>query len=219
MHRLCPPQYNEILKEFAVPLRPHVVIYGLYTNDFEETEDFEQWRTSGMDWFAYHSGTWAGPPLDLSSRGTRYGRIRNAIGNMLIGHYTFLRYLRYTCYPAGARLPGDDQQSAISEDKVALCIREAAAIAEKNNILFIVLLIPDKEYVLYRQGADKDKLYQRLISVMEKHKIWYVDLSLAFCAYPNRRDLYYKEDYHWNNTGMRIAAEEIWQYIQRGHGR
>jgi hypothetical protein len=54
---------------------------------------------------------------------------------------------------------------------------------------------------------------------MEKHKIWYVDLSLAFCAYPNRRDLYYKEDYHWNNTGMRIAAEEIWQYIQRGHGR
>jgi hypothetical protein len=41
MHRHSPPQYNIILRDYAVPLRSDWIIYGLYENDFDEAEDFE----------------------------------------------------------------------------------------------------------------------------------------------------------------------------------
>jgi hypothetical protein len=63
MHRQCPPQYNAILTRYAIKHRPKQILYGVYVNDFEETEDFKQWKQSGLDWFTYHSGIWCGPPI------------------------------------------------------------------------------------------------------------------------------------------------------------
>lgn len=63
MHRQCPPQYNAILTRYAIKHRPKHILYGVYVNDFEETEDFRQWKQSGLDWFTYHSGIWCGPPI------------------------------------------------------------------------------------------------------------------------------------------------------------
>lgn len=71
MHRHCPPQYNLILKECALPIRPRWIVYGVFENDFTETTDFENWRTSGLNWFDYHSGTWYGPARP-ASRSTRF---------------------------------------------------------------------------------------------------------------------------------------------------
>ena len=65
MHRQGPPQYNRILESYAVALKPDMVIYGLYENDFFETLDFEAWLNSGEDWFTYHSGYWCGPASDI----------------------------------------------------------------------------------------------------------------------------------------------------------
>jgi hypothetical protein len=69
MHRQCPPQYNSILVRYALKHRPKHILYGVYVNDFEETEDFRQWKQSGLDWFTYHSGIWCGPPI--KSKGVR----------------------------------------------------------------------------------------------------------------------------------------------------
>ena len=69
MHRQCPPQYNAILARYAINHRPKHILYGVYVNDFEETEDFRQWKQSGLDWFTYHSGIWCGPPV--KSKGAR----------------------------------------------------------------------------------------------------------------------------------------------------
>ena len=63
MHRQCPPQYNAILTRYALKHRPKHILYGVYVNDFEETEDFRQWKQSGVDWFTYHNGIWCGPPI------------------------------------------------------------------------------------------------------------------------------------------------------------
>jgi SGNH hydrolase-like domain, acetyltransferase AlgX len=60
MHRQCPPQYNAILSAYALQHHPRHILYGVYANDFVETIDFEGWQRSGIDWFTYHSGTWAG---------------------------------------------------------------------------------------------------------------------------------------------------------------
>ncbi len=63
MQRQCPPQYNAILTRYALPLHPQHILYGVYENDFQETGDFREWKASGLDWFAYHSGTWCGPAI------------------------------------------------------------------------------------------------------------------------------------------------------------
>ena len=49
MHRHCPPQYNMILQKYALARKPTLALYGVFTNDFAESEDFENWRSSGMD--------------------------------------------------------------------------------------------------------------------------------------------------------------------------
>ena len=80
MHRYSPPQYNIVLRDYALPLRPKRVLYGVYENDFRETEDFEQWLESGQNWFAYHGGLWAGqPPKPVSFN-------RNAQFLSVLGH-------------------------------------------------------------------------------------------------------------------------------------
>jgi hypothetical protein len=63
MQRQCPPQYNAILTRYALPLHPQHILYGVYENDFQETEDYREWKESGLDWFAYHGGTWCGPAI------------------------------------------------------------------------------------------------------------------------------------------------------------
>jgi len=73
IHRQSSPQYNVILESIALELEPNWVVYGLYENDFAEAVDYENWRRSGLDWFAYHSGIWCGPPLAATS----WGRIRD----------------------------------------------------------------------------------------------------------------------------------------------
>lgn len=62
IHRQAPPQYLRFLQDPGIAMNPDIVLVGLFENDFLETEDFDAWTQSGMDWFTYHSGTWFGPP-------------------------------------------------------------------------------------------------------------------------------------------------------------
>ncbi|MBN2307474.1 MAG: hypothetical protein JXR94_00800, partial [Candidatus Hydrogenedentes bacterium] len=84
MHRHSPPQYNVALREYALGLEPAWVVYGLFENDFAEAHDYEDWRGTGLDWFAYHSGTWCGPPVGTN-------RVGRAARRYLRGFYSFYR--------------------------------------------------------------------------------------------------------------------------------
>ena len=55
MHRHCPPQYNLILKRYALPLAPAVVLYGISENDYTDIDDFERWQRSGSPYLASSS--------------------------------------------------------------------------------------------------------------------------------------------------------------------
>jgi hypothetical protein len=72
IHRQAPPQYTHVVESVAAPLRPQWIIYGIFENDFAETEDFDNWKKSGLDWFAFHSGTWCGAPLPPTLLGRLY---------------------------------------------------------------------------------------------------------------------------------------------------
>ena len=58
--RYCPPQYTEVVKRYALKLRPRVILYCLYLNDASESDDYLNWLASGQDWFTHKGGYWFG---------------------------------------------------------------------------------------------------------------------------------------------------------------
>ncbi len=58
----CPQQYTEVLRRYALEVRPRIVFYCLYLNDASEAVVYDNWIRSGQDWFTYRGGLWFGPP-------------------------------------------------------------------------------------------------------------------------------------------------------------
>jgi SGNH hydrolase-like domain, acetyltransferase AlgX len=199
MHRHCPPQYDIILKKYALPTRPRAVIYGLFENDVAETEDFEAWQRSGLDWFTYHSGYWCGPPRDDLTWGAN-----------LRGIYALWRYLS-----AGARA---QQRGAAYFRQGALKLRDhvlsAYRATRKADCRFLLVLIPSKETSIH--GMSKDVVvYDKLLELLRGEQIPTLDLRTVLGAHPDPASLYYKIDGHWNKSGQRLAARAILAALTR----
>ena len=198
MHRHSPPQYNRILEAYAVPQRPDWVVYGVFENDFREAIDFEQWRASGLDWFSYHSGSWAGPPVGASAwlRGVR---------RLLPGAYGFTRSL--TSASRRRREQGRWEQEI--PGNVVSYVLSGAEIARAHGIRLLLVLIPGKTTVL-SGTSDESRLVDRLIDGLDGADLSILDLRSTF-ADPGRNpeSLYYRIDAHWNAEGMRVAGEAI----------
>lgn len=198
MHRHSPPQYNLILEQYAAPLRPKWVIYGLFENDFREAVDFQHWRASGLDWFSYHSGTWAGPPVSAS----RPGRwLRRGFP----GAYGLYRSLTREARKRRER----EEFSRRIPAEVRSYILEAREVARARGIRLLLVLVPSKETAI-RGSSDESLLYDQLLRDLREEAIPTLDLRETF-AEPSRdpASLYYRLDAHWNPQGMRVAADAI----------
>lgn len=205
IHRQCPPQYTAILESRALPLKPHIVVYGIFENDFQETFDFEKWRASDLDWFSYHSGTWCGPPLGAGSL-ERFARTYTR------GWFTFGRVLREKALGPEA-LPEIKRQPAIALASVP--IFNAADLARNAQIRFILVLIPSKETA---KGAatPESRCYDTLARLATSPKIGIdvVDLREAFRNHSDPASLYYVKDGHWNDSGIALAATAILEQLE-----
>lgn len=199
IHRQCPPQYNILLEDYALPLKPKWVIYGLYENDYTETEDFENWQKSGMDWFAYHSGTWCGPPVDSSA--------------LLRFYQTHLRGAR-AMFKVVAEKIGRPPQAESTDPavngvgKVEQYVLKAHEMATSHGAQFILLIIPSKTTVLKKPTLEST-LNDQLIAAMTQKGVTVLDLRPAFLNAPDKAALYYQIDGHWNRTGIDLAAKEL----------
>jgi hypothetical protein len=203
MHRHSPPQYNRILEAYALPQQPDWVVYGVFENDFREAIDFEQWRASGRDWFSYHSGTWAGPPVGASAwaRGVR---------RLLPGAYGFTRSL--TSASRRRREQGRYEQEI--PGNVVSYVLSGAETARAHGIRFLLVLIPGKTTVL-SGASDESRLVDGLLDGLDGAGLSILDLRSTF-ADParNPESLYYRVDSHWNSEGMRVAGEAILEVLQ-----
>lgn len=52
-----PPQYTEVVRRYALLLKPKFILYCLYANDAIESYSFQHWRQSGLSWFAFRGET------------------------------------------------------------------------------------------------------------------------------------------------------------------
>lgn len=199
MHRQCPPQYNEILETYTLPLHPKWVVYGLFENDFEEMEDYERWRASGLDWFAFHSGTWCGPPLSINPIERFFKRHFRGMGG-------FARVLRERFGSANETPPPVDVDNQAS--KTLEYILRARDAAESKGAQFLVVVIPSRE--LATQGASKaGRVLDKLATQLAPVGVRMLDLRKPFAENIDPFSLYYTQDAHWNRNGIREAGRRI----------
>lgn len=197
IHRQAPPQYSALLTSTGLSLRPAVVVYGLFENDFNETMDFRNWRRSGMDWFAYHSGVWCGPPVgetvperlfQYHARGWRaFGRaVQEKFGGTV-----------------AASGPGDGEIRDVAGE-----IRAAADACRGAGARFVLMLIPSKETAMHAYTSEANA-YDAVLRLLADLPIEVIDLRPLFRSAPDPKSLYYVEDGHWNDRGIELAATEL----------
>jgi hypothetical protein len=196
MHRMCTPQYNIILDRYALPLHPRFVIYGVFENDFYELPDYQAWRQSGLDWFAYHSGYWCGPAIGES------------------------RLLRPKGYLAlyQALMPGSyaerRAQSIIDAALKDVCsdVLAANGLCARAGARLLVLLIPGKE-TLFHGLKRPARCFDQIGRLLNEKGIAVIDLRPVILAHPQPRLLYYRVDGHWNPECIRLVAGVVYDRL------
>jgi len=134
--RFTLPLYNEAIRTAALPLKPRWIVYGLNEVSFHLIDDYEQWRRSGLDWFAFHSGSWCGP---ARKTGVPYDQLR-AVWRPAFALYVAME--KKLSRKSLDRIDEKKKQRLI--ERSVYYVREAFELARANDVNFVVLFIPDK---------------------------------------------------------------------------
>ncbi len=198
IHRQAPPQYLRFLEETGKSVKPRIVLVGLFENDFLETEDFEVWSESGMDWFTYHSGTWFGPPAITNP-------LRRFVHTWLRGYEGFANVIR-------VRLRGERMSVAGPSDaqvvRVAEYLNEMSAVAQDSGMDLWLVLIPSKP-TARGETTPEARAFDRVAAETAPAMAGVIDLRSVFQAHLDPASLYYRDDGHWNDAGIALAAETV----------
>lgn len=203
IHRQAPPQYAELFSTYAGDLHPRLAVVGVFENDFAETDDFDRWKASGLDWFTFHSGTWCGRPVPV-----------NAAERFVQRHFRGYRGLGHVIH---SRLRGDRMTvtgpTVYERRRVRDELLRLADIAEAKNVKLLVAFIPSRASSvdgLTTEGA----AYEDLIVALEAHGVATLDLRGPFAEHAPPDALYYAVDAHWNDSGIDFAGERVVQRVE-----
>ena len=113
--------------------------------------------------------------------------------------------------------PGENAQSIVQVVlKIAGCFRE-------RGTTLVVLLVPEKEQIHVRALSSEDQaalargpeLLAEIEAGLEAGGTPVVNLMPVFQkATAQGRRLYWRDDTHWNDAGIRLAAEELWRKVE-----
>jgi hypothetical protein len=221
-------QELEVLKRYALPLSPKVVIWALFGgNDLRDIDDYEAMLS--------HFGEPPRPvPLkrrlffrNLAIVGTEAlaGYFRDGPGPTALDRSGFFRNAngaRERVYFGQTNPPVTDRQWAVTTETLT----EANRLTREAGARFIVVYIPRK-FRVYRNhlelqpgteiaGWDVNDLPERMDRWCRENGIDFVDTgpvletSVAQGIHP-----YFTDDVHWNPLGHRLASEALLDYMKR----
>ncbi|WP_194723911.1 alginate O-acetyltransferase AlgX-related protein [Noviherbaspirillum malthae] len=109
---------------------------------------------------------------------------------------------------------GRDNQSVRTE-----LLAQAAQHLERQGVILVVALVPDKSRMLHRQlrsgyPAELEPRYGQAVASLRKAGVAVVALDTALTPGTDGSIPYYRSDTHWNQTGARAAAQEIARQVQ-----
>src|SRR5574341_2155158 len=211
-----PPQYTTILKKYALPLRPKIVLYALFLhNDLADAVHFVEWRQQG--------GSYKERFISRS--------------RFLARHSRLYQLLLFPKNKPGLRVAAADQKKLIiqlEEDrpieqvKVALEAVKQAVLSARELTLeegetLVLLLLPSKAQTyrhLLMTPKEPQEVYgldeanRRVLMLCEKYQIRCLDLTPRFMERAlTGEPLYFRIDGHWNAAGHRLAARTIYDYL------
>ena len=102
-------------------------------------------------------------------------------------------------------------------------VARVATRLKEQNIALLVLLVPEKEQIHRRALPEEDQqdlacgveLLGQIESGLEAAGVPVVNLMPVFQAATQQGQLlYWRDDTHWNDAGIRLAAEELWRRIE-----
>jgi len=89
-------------------------------------------------------------------------------------------------------------------------------LADKEGVKLVFVLVPEKKQFFISKGRRKPQ--DMLIDYMKKNGVAYLDLLPVFekrCGKNGQNRGYFRYDGHWNELGHRVAAEEIYKFIEK----
>lgn len=202
--RFTLPQYNIALEQYALPMQPQWIVYGLNEVSFALIPDFEGWAASGLDWFEYHGGTWCGPPREA-------GFPHNVLRPYPRIHRLY-QGLTKSLFPKG--LPWQAPSPDELVDKTFEYVNGAYRTARAAGAHFVLLLIPSKQRMAHGPSPGL-YLFERLLPRLREAGVPYIDLRESFSQAEDVEQLYFRFDGHWNRQGVYRAARELLDYIER----
>ena len=106
-------------------------------------------------------------------------------------------------------------------EQIAQHLRDIQDAAEASGSRFLFTVAPNKNTIVpegmparFPAGHDSSN-YARLLPLLEKHGVHFVDLTTALTEQP---ELYYRTDSHWTAEGAAIAADALLCALDRESG-
>jgi hypothetical protein len=218
----APPQYTRTLEKYGAPLKPKVVLYGLYSNDLIESVLFDQWLLKGKTRQRFSFKRFV----------KHYSVVYNLVDNMRGPRRKDTQFV--TIPGLEVKLDRNKLQSPFKlapegfDSAWALVDREidnAIELSKRIDAAFVLLYFPAKEEVYWDLIGDKkhefrlfekqkNKVSEAALELCRSRRLACLDLTPALKAEALQpQDLYYPVDIHWNEKGYQIAAKEIYRFL------
>lgn len=226
-------QILRLLQTYGLPLKPRLILWGFFPNDFNDSGHFA-WReetgrlakqapepkpwTETLDRelriysVAY---TWLVSPFEEPDDNEEYERLYYT-DNTLNLSFVLRSYW-------GKRLDPSDKYTEPGLVYTQQALAEAQTAAGQLNAELVVLLFPSKEQVywpivstLVDNAADfkVNWPHDEVKAWCQANGVRYLDLTPVFAAHAAQGEqLYYRFDAHWNEAGHELAAQTIRQYL------
>jgi hypothetical protein len=189
--------FNEVLVAYTLRMEPSWIIYELNEASPALISDYLAWKKSGLDWFAYHSGTWSGPP---ESSQYDLGLLKKIPALNAVAVAVLKKVLPKKSVFAGS--PEEQKNKCLEY----ICTADSAARRAGSRML--VLYIPSKETIFYGKSA-MSGVIEKLLPLLAAKSVTVLDLRKPFNDYDDPRSLYYAVDGHWNKDGVLVAARAV----------
>lgn len=231
-----PVQYQIITQKYALPLHPHVMLWGFFTgNDFTDSTYYADWVKAGKSYTGLTEPEtgWR----DFLSRNLRlYELLKFALQAGIYSKRGATEQAilvpaaggpDWTFYPDVLERLADGRRPDVANgwSLTQQAILDTQAAARTAGTQFVIVVIPSKELIyesLWRERVADPSRYDLaepvriLLAFCQTQGVSCLDLTPALSAHAaNGEELFLRQDAHLNPTGQRLVAQLVKDYLAR----
>ena len=213
-----PQQYTRTLEEYGIPLKPKVVLYGLFSNDVGNVTRFKN-DEGHFNEFSFRRF--------LRSRSVTFNffrvlrRAKNSVTDIDLDKFDF----KFSSENLKNRIVADQRRFPEGWPLTRRQIETAYQDSQRSNATFVLLYFPSKEEVYWeaiKKEAKSLEPFDELIYQLRTATAGFCQSRRFLCIDPTAelkrragdgQKLYLSIDSHWNDAGTRVVAEEIYKQL------